>query len=130
MNAEGVEVPLTPDEIEDLRQMLHSPGYRVLLRMMDGKIMALNFAAQMLGKMDPHHPDLGKSFLRANVAEEFREHVNSEVMRVVNLKQNDSVEPATERDAILGMLEHEPIPQTVRQPAIFTGTGLESKFRR
>jgi hypothetical protein len=129
MNQEGVEVPLTDDEVEDLRQMLHHPGYRVLLRMMDGKIMSLNLAAQILGKMDPHHPDLTKNFVRANAAEEFREHINSEVMRVVNSRQNYS-EPRDEREAILGMLEQD-VPQPIaKSPAIFTGTGLESKFRR
>ena len=113
----GVEVPLTEDEVMYLRQMLMSPGYKVLLRFMDGKIEALEAAAQIIRRENALNPEVNTAFFKADIAREFRDHVNGEVMRVSNYvrgaEEADPL-PGITQDQVLGMLE-KPAPDGVTQ---------------
>lgn len=124
----AVEVQITDEDVANLRDMLMSPGYRTLLKLMDGKVEAMELAAQLLGRQDPDDPNITRNFRYAKAGRDFRNHVHAEVTRLVNRyhePQNDSVGEAAEQ-AIERLLDPMNEP-AAPQPSVW---GIESKFRR
>ena len=100
-----VEVPLTEDDVEALKESLMMPGWRVLMRLLDGKVEAMSRAAHGLGMTNPLDPAIQTNYLYAKAGADIRNSLTREVMRITNreAQQNDS--NFTETDRKLGMLE-------------------------